>query len=129
MSNFVPNEDKIFSSRDPEWFNKDVKNLLRKQNKFYKKYKKNGYKTEDKDILDRIKEDSFQAIKKARETFLRKQGLKLADPNTGQKTYWKILNRFLNKNHLPRIPPILNNDKFIFDCKEKAKLFNDYFVS
>ena len=129
MSNFVPNTNKTFSSRDPEWFNKDVKKLLRKQNKLYKKYKKNGYKDMDKIPLDNVKTESFQAIKNARELFLRNQGLKLADPNTGQKTYWKILNKFLNKNHIPRIPPLLNNDKFVFDCNEKAKLFNDYFVS
>ena len=30
---------------------------------------------------------------------------------------------------MPRKPPILDNDKYIFDCKDKATIFNDYFVS
>ena len=37
MSNFVPNEVKTIRPREPEWFNRNVKNLLRKQNKLYKK--------------------------------------------------------------------------------------------
>ena len=40
MSNFVPNEVKTICPREPEWLNRNVKNLLRKQNKIYKKYKK-----------------------------------------------------------------------------------------
>ena len=94
---------------------------------------KNSKKTvignEDKVALDKLREESSLAIKTARECFLRKEGLKLADPNTGKKTYWKILNKFLNKNHTPRIPPILYDNKYIFEYKEKAKIFNNYFVS
>ena len=56
-------------------------------------------------------------------------GVKLADPNTGQKVYWKILNKFLNKCKVPRIPPLLVLEKFIIDFKEKASLFNIFFMS
>ena len=55
MSNFVPNETKTVYPRDPQWLNRNVKNLLRKQNKIYKRYKKNGYKVEDKVIMDRLR--------------------------------------------------------------------------
>ena len=33
----------------------------------------------------------------------------------------------MNKCRAPRIPPILFNNLFVLDCKEKAKLFNDFF--
>ena len=39
------------------------------------------------------------------------------------------MNKFLNKCKVPRIPPIAVHDKFITNCKEKAKMFNDYFSS
>ena len=29
MSNFIPNEVKTFGSREPEWLNRDIKNLSR----------------------------------------------------------------------------------------------------
>ena len=48
------------------------------------------------------------------------------DPGTSQKSYWKIINRVMNKCRAPKIPPLINN-RFILDCSEKAKRFNDFF--
>ena len=101
MSNFVPNELKTISPREPEWLNRNVKNLLRKQNKIYKKLKKNGYKNEDKLILDRLKNECFDAITKAKEKFYKELGNKLADSATGQNIYCKIMNKYLNKCKIP----------------------------
>ena len=129
MSNFVPNEEKKFSPRDPEWLDGNVKKLLRKQNKLYKKFRKNGYKNEDKKVLDNFRIECLEVIKNAKEKFLKSQGAKLADPTTGQNTYWKILNRFLNKCKIPRIPPIFLDEKFITNCREKASIFNNSFAS
>ena len=56
-------------------------------------------------------------------------GVKLADPSTGQRTYWRILNKLLNKCKIPRIPPLFVDNKFITDCKEKAAIFNTFFSS
>ena len=33
----------------------------------------------------------------------------------------------MNKCRAPKIPPILVNNVFILNCKEKAKYFNDFF--
>ena len=129
MSNFIPNEEKRISPRDPEWLNRHVKNLLKKQNKQYKKFRKNGYNDEDKIVLDQLKQECSYAIQSAKEKFLKDQGSRLSNPNTGQKTYWKILNGFLNKCKIPRIPPLFINNKYITDCKEKASIFNGYFAS
>ena len=42
--------------------------------------------------------------------------------------YWSIINSLLKEYIIPRIAPLLIADKIISDCKEKAKLFNDYFL-
>ena len=34
----------------------------------------------------------------------------------------------MNKCRAPKIPPILHNNQFILNCKEKASLFNDFFA-
>ena len=86
MSNFVPNEVKRVNPRDPEWLNQNVKSLLRKQNKIYKKYRKNGYKKEDKIILDQLRNECFNEMVSAKEKYLKDLGEKLADPSIGQKT-------------------------------------------
>ena len=128
MSNFVPNEEKIFRPQVHDWLSNDVKRLLRKQNKIYKKYKCNGFKIEDKASFDDIVNKCTVAIKNAKEKFLTDQGAKLANPTTGPKLYWKIMNRFLNKCKIPRIPPLLDIGIYVTDCKQKASIFNKYFA-
>ena len=71
MSNFVPNEVKTVCPRDPEWLDSDIKKLLLNQNKIYKRYTRNGYKIEDKVIMDRLRNEYHEVIKNAKEEYLR----------------------------------------------------------
>ena len=48
-------------------------------------------------------------------------------PDTSPKSYWKLINRVMNKCSLSKVPPLLVNNEFILNCKEKANHFNDFF--
>ena len=48
---------------------------------------------------------------------------KLLDSKTNLKLYWSVLRTFLNNKQIPCIPPLLHNEKFIMEFKEKAQLF------
>ena len=54
---------------------------------------------------------------------------KLIDPSTEPKTYWKIINRFVNNKKTPIIPPLLVSNKIVSNFSEKANLFNKFFAS
>ena len=82
----------------------------------------------DKTTMDTFRLETANIIESTKEKYLMSQGVKLADQSTGQKTYWKILNEFLNKTKIPRIPPLFFNGNFIVVCKEKAQIFNNYFA-
>ena len=127
MSNFIPNEVKRLVHRDPPWIDKHLKTMLNRKNRLYKNYKKHGYKIEDKIRLDAFREECKEAVENKKVIYLTNLGNKLNDPSTSCKSYWKIINRVMNKCRAPRIPPILFNNLFVLDCKEKAKLFNDFF--
>ena len=71
ITNFVPSSTIMSNIDEPKWVTKYIKNLLRKQNKFYKKYRLNGFKADDKVIVDRIWEECFQAIKTSKENYLK----------------------------------------------------------
>ena len=62
-----------------------------------------------------------------KEKYTRNLGMKLANPETGQKKYWTTLKTILRKNIVSRIPPILVDNKFIVEAEEICKLFNDFF--
>ena len=68
-----------------------------------------------------------EAVGTAKMTYLKNLGNKANDPSNTQKSYWKIINRVMNKCRAPKIPPILVNNIFILNCSEKAKLFIDFF--
>ena len=127
MSNFIPNEIIKIRPRDPPWITQPLKTLLNRQNRLYKNFKRHGFKPEDKIRVDNFNAECMNAIHEAKESYLINTGGKLADPNCSQKTYWKILNKILNKCKAPNIPPLLVNNRFIVNCKEKAIEFATYF--
>ena len=127
MSIFIPNETKRFVPRDPPWINKPVKTMRNRKNRLFKNYKRHGYRVEDKVRLDTFRSECQQAVETAKLSYLTALGNKVNDPNTSQKTYWKIINRVMNKCRAPKVPPLLVNNLFILNCKEKARHFNDFF--
>ena len=52
---------------------------------------------------------------------------KLAVSKINSKCYWSISKNFLN-NKTPCIPPLIHNNRFVVDFKEKSELFNSFFV-
>ena len=90
-------------------------------------YKKHRYKEEDKIRLDNFRAECQTDIKVAKDNYLKSLGCKLAEKEITKKSYWKILKNLMNKSKAPKVPPLKINDKFVIDCNEKAKLFNDFF--
>ena len=130
MSNFIPNIIiKVVIPSDPPWINKTLKNMLNRQNRLFKNYKKHGYQLCDKIRVDTFRQECESEVLKAKEIYLEKLGNKLIDPTTSQKSYWKLINRVMNKCKAPKIPPLLVNNKFIINCKTKAIEFASFFSS
>ena len=104
-----------------------TKSMLNRKNRLFKNYKSHGYKAVDKVRLDAFRVECQQAVETAKLFYLTNLGNKVNNPGTSQKSYWKIINRVMNKCRAPKIPPLLVNNLFILNCREKARLFNDYF--
>ena len=86
-----------------------------------------GYKKEDRDQVDLLREEVRRSIENARHTHFESLGKDLANKETGIKKYWSIMNSFFNKNNFPIIPSLLVNDVFVTNCTKKAELFNSHF--
>ena len=69
------------------------------------------------------------SIEESKGKYYTKLSSRLADPVTSPKTYWSILKTFLNNKKIPCKPPLFHENKFITDFKEKAELFNHFFVN
>ena len=69
-------------------------------------------------------------IREAKTSYYCKLNNKLSDPSLGPKKWWNYIKFTLNNNNNhTSIPPIKEGAEIVFDSKEKADLFNDYFVN
>ena len=122
MSTFISNEIKVFVPRDPPWMTKSLETMLNRKNKLFKNYKKHRYKEEDNVRLEVFRIECQKAVETAELSYLTNMGNKVNDPGTSQKSYWKIINRVMNKCRAPKIPPLLINNRFILECSEKLNV-------
>ena len=68
-------------------------------------------------------------IVEAKDKHLAKLRSKLDNPDTDPKTYWFIINRFLNNKKTPITPPVFFRGKLISDFEKTAELSNNHFAS
>ena len=106
---------------------KSLKTLLKKKNRLYYNYKKDGYKEDDKIRLEAFHTECKEAVVSAKLPCLSYLGSKLNEPGTTNKDYWKIIHRVLNKCRAPKMPHILKGGTFILNCIDKAKPFDEHF--
>ena len=101
--------------------------MLNRKNRLYKNYKKHHYKEEDKIRFVAFLIGCQKAVEAAKLSYLTHMGNKVNDSGASERSYRKIINRLMNKYRAPKMPPLLINNQFILDCREKAKHFNDFF--
>ena len=51
----------------------------------------------------------------------------LTNTPKSSKAYWPLLKTFLRNKKIPVIPPLIHENQFITDFKEKALLLNSFF--
>ena len=70
-------------------------------------------------------------IRHRKSEFLNELDRKASDPNIfRQKDWWRLVRAFLEKKSIDNdeIPPIDYNGKVYYSNKEKANIFNDFFI-
>ena len=129
IQNFIPHETIICDYRDPPCINKEIKKLMLEKNLAFKSYCCSNKRMF---LFEKFKALQYQlniSIEESKEKYYTKLSSRLANPLTSTKTYWSILKTFLNNKKIPCIPPLFHENKFITDFKEKAELFNHFFVN
>ena len=127
-SNFIPNKVKTIRPHQAPWITDKIKIFLRKKNRAYRKFVKNGQPIDKLEEFQQMISDGSKLIEDSKRNYFLKTGNTLASPGTSNKKYWSLINTVLNRGKIPIIPPLLENGLFISDFTEKAQIFNDYFL-
>ena len=107
---------------------KEITLLLKKRLKLTKKYH-NDTTDHNRNLMVNAAYECSRLIIAAKAKNLIGLSAKLEDPSTASKTYWSILNRFLNNKKIPIIPPIHGDYRVVSNFDKKAELFDSYFAS
>ena len=128
FKNFIPNKTQKFDNKTPDWMNRSIALSIKKQSTLTKRYYANptGYNKEM--LLHQVSECTKQIIE-AKDKHLAKLNSKLDNPDRAPKTYWSIINKFLNNKKIPITSPVLYEGDLISDLGKKAELCNNHFAS
>ena len=90
----IPTKNVTIRPRDLPWINNNIRKLMRKRNRLYKKYKKNKTKTLF-DNFKRLRNEATSNLRKAKQEYVKSLANKLKTPNLSTQDYWKTLKSFI----------------------------------
>ena len=106
-----------------------IKSQLKERSYLNKTYCKYGKRKSDLEKLIVKTNECQKIISAAKDKYIIQMCEKLNDPIAAPKTYWKIINRFLNNKKNLAIPPLLVDGEIILNFSQKASTFNKFFAS
>ena len=128
FSRHISNKIIICNDKDAPWITPKVKSAIRRNSRVYSKWVKRGRKPIDHDKVREVQNLTNKLIHDAKQSYYEKLGNKLSDPQTGHKNFWTAFKRITNKKKLTNIPPIFDNNTYVTNFQQKAKIFNEYFA-
>ena len=128
FSKHIPNKIITCNDKDAPWITPVVKSAIRRNSRIYRKWVKRGRNVSDHAHVREIQNSTNKLIREAKRSYFENLGHKLSNPQTGPKNFWTAFKRITNKKKLTNIPPIFDNNTYITNFHQKAKIFNDYFA-
>ena len=129
MKNNILNKIITCNYKDAAWITPEIKTAINRNSRVYKKWVRRGRVLGELDKVRDVRNVTNKLIRKAKLSYYSNLGLKLSDPNTGQKCFWTTYKKLINKKAKTNIPPLMENGAFISNCREKADIFNKYFAN
>ena len=96
-----------------------IESQIKERSYLTKTYYKYGKRKSDIEKLSVKTNECEEIVSAAKDKYIIQICEKLNDPIAAPKTYWKIINRFLNNKKIPAIPPLLVNGEIIQNFLKK----------
>ena len=94
LSNLIPHETITCDDEKPPWFNKNIINLIKDKNIFYKSHTANQNSTDKKEAIKALQNKLTSTIENAKSKYYSKLLKEMSNPETSSKAYgpfWKVL--------------------------------------
>jgi hypothetical protein len=124
----IPNRIIKIRPKDKPWMNREVKNLIRRRNRSYKRFKRTRQQAHYENWKANARETNYymHQAKLAHTTKIKQQ---LMDLKVGEKKYWSIAKQVYGSKKTIGIPALMVRNKPITTSSSKAECFNEYFAA
>ena len=89
-----PHETITWDDKKPPWFNKNIINLIKNKNIFYKSHTVNENSTNKKEAIKALQNKLISTIENAKSEYYSKLSMKLSNPETSYKALLVNLKKF-----------------------------------
>ena len=127
-SECIPNYTCTIRTRDKPWMTSTVRQAIRTRDRLFKKLKRTNCETtraQYKHARNNVVSEIRTAKREYNDNILHTISL----GNSSSKEWWKCLRQLQGQPADSSTPPLLVNGRIISDDKEKADIFNTFFVS
>ena len=121
LHNIILHEIITCDDRDQLWIESSVRYLIQYKYEAYKRLKRSKYNSQYFENFQSLQNLLGVFIEASRETYYFPLSKKLMEPSKSPKTYWLVLNSFLNNKKIPCISPFFHENRFVTTFTEKAK--------
>ena len=112
LSNFIPHKTITCDDKKALKFNKNIINLIKNTNIFYKSHTGNENNTDKKEAIKALRNKLTSTIENAKSKYYFMLSMKLSNAETSSKAYWSILKNFVNnKKNLVILLPIYDKKR------------------
>ena len=122
----IPNRLTRIRPGEPYWISSDIKRLIRKHKRAYRKAKRSGLQhhwNRFKELRNKV----INLVRKAKESH--KDGIanKLKSESLSSKDWWRTLKSVISPNSKQYLPSLEHNGISITEDTDKANVLNDFF--
>ena len=128
IRNYILHETITCADRDPPWINKDIKELIREKNQACKSYHQNKNNIFSVHQFELLQSKLNFLIEKSKSNYYARISKKIIRSHDQSEILLVYIKTFLNNRKIPCIPPLLHDDKFITNFKEKAEIYLTIFL-
>jgi hypothetical protein len=128
MNICIPNKIVRIRPKDKPWVTSAIRKLLRETKRLHKRHLRtnNPIHTEH---FNTKRRETKQALRDSKKQYYINISLKLQDPKTTCKTYWKLVKEVYGNRQTSSISSLLHDNHIITDDTDKATILNEYFCS
>ena len=125
---FIPNRDIIVRPKDKPWVDRELKALLRRRNRLWRRWKRTGQE-EHHSVYKLVRNEAVSLNRKKYAAFCNRIHVSLSVHHPSPKMFWSLTKVLMGSKVSTHIPPLYDGVIQVNSANQKAELLNSFFCS